>query len=72
MGLLSLLSKRFGKKEARGLLSAAEEMVALRYMPPTLGPNGMKIAERRPFRNSWRGANDDLYDAARLRGWPDF
>jgi hypothetical protein len=69
VGLLSLLTKRIGKREAQAVV---DELTMLRHLPPVLGPNGMRIAERRPFRNSWRGANDDLYDAARLRGWPDF
>lgn len=48
-----------------------EPMPSLRAPPREIGPNGMPIAPRQPFRGSLQGGSADLSEAAAMRTTPD-
>lgn len=56
--------------DGRMVRRAADPSPPLTRPPTDIAPNGMPIRPRQPFRNSLRGGNDDLAEAAAMRA-PD-
>jgi hypothetical protein len=72
MGLIRALSRLVGKKAARTLAAdLADEVprVPLRPMRE-VGPGGMTVAPRSPYRTSLKGGSDDLMEELRGRKRP--